>query len=213
MPPSRWGRPRPSRPPSIWRQLAECPITRWNCRLACELPIDSSTQCGKRHAETCPRRSPTNAGDWLTGWSIHTSTFTANESLCEFLVDLGMRPVYVVTGTPGKQFERRLNGVLHGKIPEVKVRHGTGADMFLLHQWIKQEKVDLLIGNTYGKYIARDDDIPLVRHGFPILDRTGHQYFPTVGYQGAMRIAEKILCALQDRQDRDCPEEAFELTM
>ncbi len=65
----------------------------------------------------------------------------------------------------------------------------------------------------YGKYIARDDDIPLVRHGFPILDRTGHQYFPTVGYRGAMRLAEKILYALQDRQDRDCPEEAFELTM
>jgi nitrogenase molybdenum-iron protein beta chain len=134
-------------------------------------------------------------------------------SLCEFLTDLGMRPVFIVTGTPGKKFERRVQSVLGERYSEAKVRQGAGADMFLLHQWIKQEKVDLLIGNTYGKYIARDDDIPLVRHGFPILDRTGHQYFPSVGYLGAMRLAEKILGALQDRQDRDCPEEAFELTM
>jgi nitrogenase molybdenum-iron protein beta chain len=30
--------------------------------------------------------------------------------------------------------------------------NGERADMFLLHQWIKNEGVDLLIGNTYGKY-------------------------------------------------------------
>jgi nitrogenase molybdenum-iron protein beta chain len=41
----------------------------------------------------------------------------------------------------------------------------------------------------------------------------GHSYFPTVGYLGAMRLAEKILSAFMDRQDRDAPEESFELTM
>ncbi|MCK5534488.1 nitrogenase molybdenum-iron protein subunit beta, partial [bacterium] len=79
--------------------------------------------------------------------------------------------------------------------------------------WIKNEPVDLLIGNTYGKYIARDEDIPFIRMGFPILDRIGHSYFPTVGYTGAMRILEKILEALMDRQDRDSLEESFELVM
>jgi nitrogenase molybdenum-iron protein beta chain len=49
-----------------------------------------------------------------------------------------------------------------------------GGDLFTLHQWIKNEPVDLLIGNTYGKYIARAEDIPLVRLGFPILDRSVH---------------------------------------
>jgi nitrogenase molybdenum-iron protein beta chain len=85
--------------------------------------------------------------------------------------------------------------------------------MFLMHQWIKNESVDLLIGNTYGKYISRDEDIPLVRHGFPILDRVGHQYFPTVGYRGGLRLLEMILNALLDRQDRDAPEASFELVM
>jgi nitrogenase molybdenum-iron protein beta chain len=73
--------------------------------------------------------------------------------------------------------------------------------------------VDLLIGNTYGKYISRDGGIPFVRHGFPILDRVGHQFFPTVGYRGAIRLLEQILEALLQRQDRECPEEQFELTM
>ena len=85
--------------------------------------------------------------------------------------------------------------------------------MFLMHQWIKNEPVDLLIGNTYGKYIARDEDIPFVRHGFPILDRVGHSYFPTVGYRGAMRLLERIFDVFLDRKDRDAPEESFELVM
>ena len=130
--------------------------------------------------------------------------------LSEFLVDIGMRPVYVVTGTPGKAFEERMKPILKD-IPEAMYR--SSADMFLLHQWIKNQKVDLLIGNTYGKYIARDEDIPFLRFGFPILDRVGHSYLPSVGYAGTLRFLERILNALMDRQDRDALEEKFELVM
>ena len=134
-------------------------------------------------------------------------------SLAEFLVSIDMKPVYIVTGTPGKKFLSRIEKALRGEVPHVKVKQGFNADMFLMHQWIKEKPVDLLIGNTYGKYISRDDDIPLIRHGFPILDRVGHSYFPTVGYTGAMRLLEKILDAILSRKDRDCPEEGFELVM
>ena len=134
-------------------------------------------------------------------------------SLTEFLTLLDMKPVYIVTGTPTPQFEKRINAALGGTVPEAKIRNGAQADMYLLHQWIKQESVDLLIGNTYGKYIARDEDIPFVRYGFPVVDRVGHSYFPSVGYKGAMRLLEKILGVLMDRQDRDAPEERFELVM
>ncbi|MFP4014025.1 MAG: nitrogenase molybdenum-iron protein subunit beta [Chitinispirillaceae bacterium] len=132
-------------------------------------------------------------------------------SLGEFLVTLGMKPVYVVTGTPGKKFEKRMREVLGSEAEDAKI--AASSDTYLLHQWIKNEPVDLIIGNTYGKYIARDENIPFVRFGFPILDRIGHSYFPTVGYSGAMRLAEKILDALMDKQDRESPEESFELVM
>lgn len=134
-------------------------------------------------------------------------------SLSEFLADLDMRPVYVVTGTPGKQFDKRMEDTLGGRVPESKYRQGATADMYLLHQWIKNEPVDLLIGNTYGKYIARDEGIPLVRHGFPIMDRVGHSYFPTVGYTGGMHLLKMILDAFLDHQDRTSTEESFELVM
>jgi nitrogenase molybdenum-iron protein beta chain len=134
-------------------------------------------------------------------------------SLAEFLVCLDMKPVYIVTGTPAAGFEDRISAALGDAVPDAKVCRGEQADMYLMHQWIKQESVDLLIGNTYGKYIARDENIPFVRHGFPILDRIGHSYFPTVGYAGAMRLLEKILGVLMDKQDREAPEESFELVM
>jgi len=133
--------------------------------------------------------------------------------LVEFLVDIDMKPVYIVSGTPGKSFEKRMAEILEKKVPEAKFKNGPNADMFLMHQWIKNEPVDMLIGNTYGKYISRDEGIPFVRLGFPILDRVGHSYFPTVGYQGAIRILEKILGAIMDKQDAVAPEESFELVM
>ncbi len=135
-------------------------------------------------------------------------------SLTEFCIDLDMQPVYILTGTPaGKKFERRIADLLEGCRHETKVRQGACADLYLMHQWIKNEPVDLIIGNTYGKYIARDEDVPFVRFGFPIMDRIGHSYFPTVAYRGGIRLLEMVLAALLDRQDRDASEEGFELVM
>jgi len=134
--------------------------------------------------------------------------------LTEFLLDMNMEPVYVVSGTPGKNFEARINELFERYGFEGgKVKNGPQADMFLLHQWIKEEGVDLLIGNTYGKYIARDEDLPFLRYGFPIYDRVGHSYFTTVGYEGGLRLLEKMLELFFDRLDRDNPEEKFELVM
>ncbi len=133
--------------------------------------------------------------------------------LIEFLVDMDMKPVYIVSGTPGKKFEARMEELLSERVPEAKYKNGPQADMFLMHQWIKENPVDLLIGNTYGKYIARDEKIPFVRMGFPIVDRIGHSYFSTLGYMGGLRIVEKILSAIMDQQDATCLEEKFELVM
>ncbi|MBM9606649.1 nitrogenase molybdenum-iron protein subunit beta [Desulfopila inferna] len=132
-------------------------------------------------------------------------------SMTEFLVSIDMHPVHIVSGTSGKKFEKRIKEITAEMECEVNVK--AGGDLFLFHQWIKNEGVDLIIGNSYCKYIARDEDLPLVRWGFPILDRQGHQHFPTVGYKGGLRLLEQILGALLDRRDRDDPEESFELVL
>ncbi|MDA3901414.1 MAG: nitrogenase molybdenum-iron protein subunit beta [Spirochaetes bacterium] len=133
--------------------------------------------------------------------------------LTEFLVDLDMKPIHIVSGTPGKAFEKRIKEICATKDITPNVKSGAQADMYLMHQWILNEPVDLLIGNTYGKYISRDMDIPFVRHGFPIYDRIGHSYFPTVGYKGSMRLLEMMLSAIMNKMDREAPEERFELVM
>ncbi len=133
--------------------------------------------------------------------------------MVEFMLDMDMIPTHVISGTPGKKFTAKILELCAEKAPDVNVKNGAQADLFLLHQWIKNEPVDLLIGNTYGKYIARDEDIPFVRMGFPILDRVGHSYFPTVGYKGGIRIVEKFLSAIMDRQDRDSTDIKMELVM
>ena len=69
------------------------------------------------------------------------------------------------------------------------------------------------MGNSYGKYIARAEDIPLVRFGFPILDRAVHPLMPVAGYRGCLRLIEMISNALLERRDRDCKDEDYELVL
>jgi len=130
-------------------------------------------------------------------------------ALTQFLVELDMKPAYVITGSPGNHFEQRVTEILKEQAPDATVQQN--ADLFALHQWIKNKPVDLLIGNTYCKYIAHVEKIPFVRFGFPVLDRMGHRYFPSVGYMGALRLMEKMNDALLDHKDRECAEENFEL--
>lgn len=131
-------------------------------------------------------------------------------ALTRFLVELDMEPVYVITGSHGNFFEERVRQILAKQCPNAKVK--AQADLFELHQWIKQEPVDLLIGNTYGKFMSRaEDNLPFVRFGFPVLDRIGHRYFSSMGYTGGIRLIEKITDALFDKRDRECAEEWSEL--
>jgi nitrogenase molybdenum-iron protein beta chain len=133
-------------------------------------------------------------------------------SLTKFVLELGMIPKYVITGTPGASFEKEVNGLFEEFGVEGCIVK-QDADLFLLHQLIKNEPVDLLMGGTHGKYIARAEDIPLVRVGFPVIDRYVHSMMPVTGYRGAMRLLELMLGALMDRQDRDAKEADFELVM
>jgi nitrogenase molybdenum-iron protein beta chain len=133
-------------------------------------------------------------------------------ALTQFLVELDMIPSIVITGTPGKAFEEKIREICKDKNPDVEVR--ANSDQHFMHQWMKNNPVDILIGNTYAKLIARaEGNMPFVRFGFPILDRMGHRCFPTVGYMGAMRLMEKISDALLDYSERNGPDEKVELIL
>jgi nitrogenase molybdenum-iron protein beta chain len=126
--------------------------------------------------------------------------------MLSLLVEMGMNPVFALTGTPDKKFAEEVRKVA----PECEAMIG---DTFLLHQKIKNHPVDMLIGNTYGKLIAKAEDIPLVRVGFPITDRANLHYFPIVGYAGAARLVEMIGNTFLERRDRDSDDTNFEMVL
>jgi len=131
--------------------------------------------------------------------------------MAAFCAENDMKVLHVVSGTaPGPKFERRIKELCGD---DVIVKTGAQADMFFFHQLVQNDRPDIVFGNTYCKYICRDEDIPLIRIGFPIYDRIGHSYFPVTGYRGGLRLLEKVLDTVMDRQDRDAKEEKFELVM
>jgi len=131
-------------------------------------------------------------------------------AMTQFLVEIGMVPTVVFTGTPGKKFVARIKEILKDVNPDAHVE--AYADIHKLHQIIKNEPVDILFGNTYGKYVARTEgNLPFVRFGFPNMDRVGHRLFPLVGYKGAMYYIDKIIDQMFDKADRENPEELVEL--
>jgi nitrogenase molybdenum-iron protein beta chain len=131
--------------------------------------------------------------------------------LVQFCKDAGMEVLHVLTGTPAAgKFSSRIKAIAG---ENVVVKAGAQADLFYFHQLLQNNRPDLIMGNTYCKYIARDMDIPLIRTGFPIYDRIGHSYIPIAGYRGGLHLLIKMLDIFMDRQDRDAPEERFELVM
>lgn len=120
---------------------------------------------------------------------------------------MGMEPLLVLTGAKNETWEKETKQV----VPDAEVI--SAGDLFMLHQKIKNNPVDLLIGNSYGKFVAKAEDILLVRIGFPIFDRANLHYFPIVGYRGAAMLATRIGNKLLDRKDRDTEDEKLELIM
>lgn len=132
--------------------------------------------------------------------------------LMQLVLEMGMIPKYVITGTPGEAFERAARAILAKfDTPDCTIK--ANADLFELHQWIINEPVDLLLGTSYGKQIAKAENIPFVRAGFPILDRYAHSYFPITGYKGALRLVEQITNALLDQFDRECADEDTDVVL
>ena len=130
----------------------------------------------------------------------------------EFLLTMGMKPVYVMTGTPGPQFETKVNRMLDvAGIAERKVK--AEGDLFDLHQWIKQSPVDLLVGTRMANTSPGRRTSPWSGVGFPVLDRAVHPLMPIVGYRGSMRLIEMISNTLLERRDRDSLDEDFELVL
>lgn len=116
--------------------------------------------------------------------------------MARFTSEMGMIPSVLCTGIRSKRFteDMRIISEEKGFSPVVLA----GGDLYDLHQEIKEAGADILIGNSYGASIAKEENIPLFRTGFPVFDRLGAQRITVLGYNGGINFVDGITNTLLD---------------
>lgn len=122
-------------------------------------------------------------------------------SLTTFMLELGMNPVLVATGSKSRDFEAKVRQIVEKINPELEPVVLNGIDFDTLNDAVSQCNPEILIGNSNGRYIAKARNIPLVRVGLPIHDRVGAQRILNIGYRGAMELLDKITNTILEATD------------
>ncbi|AKB29969.1 Nitrogenase FeMo-cofactor scaffold and assembly protein NifN [Methanosarcina siciliae T4/M] len=122
-------------------------------------------------------------------------------SLTTFMLELGMNPVLVATGSKSRDFEKRIKQIFEEIRPELEPVVLNGIDFDTLNDAVGECSPEILIGNSNGRHIAKARNIPLVRVGLPIHDRVGAQRILTVGYRGALELLDRITNTILEATD------------
>jgi nitrogenase molybdenum-iron protein beta chain len=114
--------------------------------------------------------------------------------LAEFCLDLEMKPVLLLLGddNPNYKDDPRIKQLQEKVDFDMKII--TNADLWDLESRIKNKEVelDLILGHSKGRFTSIDNDVPMLRVGFPVYDRAGYYRHPVVGYAGATWLAEEM---------------------
>ena len=111
----------------------------------------------------------------------------------------GIYPVVVATGSKNPQLVRLLEDLLvHSPVPCTVL---TEAD-FATVRALSRGKANLAIGSSDGRYLSEREDIPLVRYGFPIHDRTGGQRLLSLGYRGTTYFLDQLTNTLLENKHK-----------
>lgn len=122
--------------------------------------------------------------------------------LVSFLMEMGGIPVHIVCTMGDKKFNEDMNTLLSESPFGAEGKVYIGKDMWHLRSLMFTEPVDLLIGNSYAKFLWRDTGTPLVRIGFPLFDRHHLHRYPIIGYSGVINLVNWIVNTVLDEMDR-----------
>ncbi len=120
-------------------------------------------------------------------------------AIARFAYELGMQPVHVLTTLESEQFAADMQALAkeHESEPNIIV----GGDLYDLHQKIKEDPVDLITGDSQGKYIAKEEKTPLIRVGFPQRDRFGYQRRSMTGFRGSLQLLDTMVNAILEARE------------
>lgn len=113
--------------------------------------------------------------------------------LAEFCMEMEMEPVLLLLGDDNSRYKKDTRIAELKKSVNFDMEIVFNADLWELENRVKNGlKLDLILGHSKGRYVSIDNNIPMVRVGFPTFDRAGLYRKPTMGYRGAMELAEQI---------------------
>ncbi len=122
-------------------------------------------------------------------------------TLINLLLEFGAEPVHVLTGTLNEPFAAEAREILAASPYGKDATVWCGKDLWHLRSLLFTEPVDLLIGNSYVKFLSRDTGTPLLRIGYPIFDRHHMHRYATLGYQGALNQITWLVNAFLEEAD------------
>ncbi len=111
-------------------------------------------------------------------------------ALSEFAFEVGMKVKAVLIPVKCERFVNEMEYIAVKNNSKIAVFENS--DLYTLHKFLRDNPVDVLIGDYRGRYIAEKEKIPLLRVGFPVCDRFGYHRKPIFCYAGALRMAEEM---------------------
>jgi len=124
--------------------------------------------------------------------------------LARFCLECELKPTLLLFGDDNKSYVEDPRLLEIGKDADFEIEVVWNADLWELERRIKDNpgNIDLIMGHSKGRYVAIDNDVPMVRVGFPVFDRAGMWRHPIVGYNGAAWLAETIANTLFEDMER-----------
>jgi nitrogenase molybdenum-iron protein beta chain len=115
-------------------------------------------------------------------------------AIVRFCAEAGMNPTVAMTATKHKDFAPDIKAVNSEYKTDTQILEGT--DLYEFHEVVKTHGAELIVGNSKGKDIADDENVPLVRVGFPVYDRVGVYRYPITGYNGSIYLLDQMTNAI-----------------
>jgi nitrogenase molybdenum-iron protein beta chain len=128
-----------------------------------------------------------------------------------FLLEMGASPYHVLCSKGSKKLEREIRALLDSSPFGAGCKIYMNRDLWHMRSLIMTEPVDAIIGDTHGKFMARDAKVPLFRFGFPVFDRVNMHRSPIIGYQGVIHMVTDICNKFIDIVDETCDDRHFEM--
>jgi len=128
-----------------------------------------------------------------------------------FLLEMGAVPWHVLCSRGSKKLEKELQALLDSSPFGKRCQIWMNRDLWHLRSLVMTDPVDAVIGDTHGKFLAKDAGIPLFRFGFPVFDRVNKHRSPIIGYQGVINMLTEICNKFIDIKDDTCEERFFEM--